>query len=287
LILETSIPAKINLWLEVVQRREDGYHELSSLMLPIGLYDHLDIELSSQKGIRLTCNHPKVPQDSRNLAWKAAELFLGANGLEIGVDIRLRKNIPVGAGLGGGSADAAAVLLGLNKAFENPLPSDILAGIALKLGADVPFFLEQRPALATGIGEKLLAVQGVPDYPLLLLKPAVSVSTRWVYQSLKLTRGGSRIKLSTFLSHPWQLQGLIENDLETVTLGEYPLLSQLKRWLTDQGALGTLMSGSGPTIFGVFTDEDQARKVEVLARQVWKECWTAAVNVLGSLTEQQ
>ena len=280
--LTLSVPAKVNLWLEVLGKRSDGYHELSSLMLPIDLRDHLEMALVAGSGIRLACDHPDLPVDERNLVWRAARLFLEAIGAEAGVDIRLKKNIPVGAGMGGGSADAAGVLLGLNRLFSSALSMGRLEDLALALGADVPFFLQGVPALAMGIGEKLRMVSGIPDYPLLLIKPPFSVSTRWVYQSLKLTRGESRINLRTFLACPWRLAEVMENDLESVTLREYPLLSELKEWILERGALGALMSGSGPTVFGLFREWSQAERSCALAAEVWKDCWTAVARVLGN-----
>ena len=281
--LSIDVPGKINLWLEVLRRRPDGYHELSSLMLPISLYDRLEISLLSRhSGIELECDHPEVPSDAGNLAWKAAASWIRAAGWKGGVHLHLFKSIPVGAGLGGGSADAAAVLKGMNRLLEDRIPKERLYQLAGELGADVPFFLDARPALATGIGERLQGVEGVPPYPLVLLKPPVSVSTRWVYQSLKLTRGESHIKLASFLTLPWRLQEVMTNDLETVTLNAYPVLVDMKAWLLHQGALGALMSGSGPTVFGVFSEVEAARRVSELAEKEWGDCYCAAAEVLSN-----
>lgn len=282
LSFKVSVSAKINLWLEVLRKREDGYHELSSLMAPVGIYDHLELALRSASGIELACDHPGLPTDERNLAWRAAELFLKESGERAGATIRLQKNIPVGAGMGGGSSDAAGVLLGLNGLLPGRISSDRLEKMALALGADVPFFLHGAPALATGIGERLQPIPGLPSYPLVLIKPVFSVSTAWAYKSLKLTRGESRIRLRAFLASPWRLDAVMENDLETVTLQEYPVLSQLKEWLLKAGALGALMSGSGPTVFGVFGEAAEAERCAVAAREVWKDCWVAATEVIGS-----
>jgi len=276
------VPAKINLWLEVLRKREDGYHELSSLMLPVGIYDFLELESHGGSGISLGCGDPAVPSDKSNLAWQAAEVFLSTVGSEIGMHIRISKNIPVAAGLGGGSADAAAVLLAMNHMYEDRLEMSQLESLAQKLGADVPFFLCQYPALATGIGGDLCQVDGLPDYPLVLVKPPLTVSTRWVYQSLKLTRGQSRIKVQPFLARPWQLREVMENDLESVTLASYPVLGEIKEWLLQNGALGALMSGSGPTVFGVFREKSQADRIGVLAERRWRECWVAVAQVCGN-----
>lgn len=275
-----EVPAKINLWLEVIRKRNDGYHELSTLMLPIGIYDHLELS-PVEDGIRLECAHPDVPHDVGNLAWRAAERYLKETGWETGVHIQLVKNIPIGAGLGGGSADAGAVLLGLNRLSPFPLSSVELAECARSLGADVPFFLSQRPALATGIGEKLEVVEGLPAYPLVLVKPPVTVSTAWVYQRLRLTRGESRIRIAGLFAHPWHLDAVMENDLEAVTVPEYPVLDQIKEWFKEQGSLGTMMSGSGPTVFAIFRHGHEAEAVGSLARQRWRECWVGITKTLS------
>jgi 4-diphosphocytidyl-2-C-methyl-D-erythritol kinase len=279
--LDVRVPAKINFWLEVLGKRDDGYHELSSLMLPIGIYDEIQLEVLHECRIRLECDHPEVPRDRTNLAWRAAELFLGESGVVPALGIGLKKRIPVGAGLGGGSANAAGVLLGLNELYEGRVTPEALHAMATKLGADVPFFLYQLPALATGIGEKLYEVTGVMDYPLLLVKPPVTVSTAWVYGSLKLTRGESRIKVPRLLADPWNIAQFLENDLESVTLKALPVLSRLKQWLLEQGAIASLMSGSGPTVFGVFEGMEEAGKAEVSAAEVWPDCWVACTRVLG------
>ncbi len=278
--LSTTIrtPAKINLWLEVLGKRPDGYHELSSLMVPIAIYDELELQTTSGE-ISLVCSHPEVPQSADNLAWKAAERYRQGAGLQLGVRIRLNKNIPVGAGLGGGSADAGAVLLAMNRLCGQALSPEQLHEVARQLGADVPFFLYREPMLATGIGEKLQPVASVPSYPLVLIKPSFAVSTRSVYQRLKLTRGESRIKIAAFLAHPWPLQDLVENDLESVTLDEYPVLAEIKQWLLERGAVAALMSGSGPTVFGVFQTREAAQRVGQQARQAWNTCWVAAAWV--------
>lgn len=246
-------------------------------MLPIGVHDHLELRLQPA-GIDLSCSHTEIPSDQQNLAYKAARLYLESSGSSAGVNILLEKAIPVGAGLGGGSADAAAVLLAMNQLFDNRHTMVQLSEMAHMLGADVPFFLYQRPALATGIGEKIKPVEGVPPFPLVLIKPPITVSTGGVYQRLKLTRGVSRIRISTFLTRPWQLQDFMENDLESVTLDEYPLLIDIKEWLTAQGAVGTLMSGSGPTIFGIFSDESLAKRVGQLAVKSWDRCWVTTTR---------
>jgi 4-diphosphocytidyl-2-C-methyl-D-erythritol kinase len=282
LSLSIRVPAKINLWLEVIRKRKDGYHDLSSLMLPVKIYDFLELEFRETMGITLECDDPEVPPDASNLAWRAAEMFLHAVGSKMGLHLRIAKNIPVAAGLGGGSADAAGVLLALNTMHKNCLAMPELESLGQDLGADVPFFLHQRPALATGIGEELYPVTGIPDYPLVLIKPPLRVSTGWVYEHLKLTRRETRIKLQGFVDRPWQLLDVLQNDLESVTMSEYPVLSRMKEWLILNGAIGALMSGSGPTMFGVFRERNQAERTSVLAKRTWEECWVEVAQVRGN-----
>ncbi len=283
LILNTSVPAKINLWLEVIRKRDDGYHDISSLMLPVSVFDNIRLEVLPGDGtISMTCDRPEIPSDDRNLAWRAAQLYLESRGKKAGVRIDLEKHIPSAAGLGGGSSDAGGVLVALNSFFENALSSAEMERLALRLGADVPFFLHARPALATGVGEKLQFADGVPNYPLLLIKPPVIVPTGWVYQSLKLTKGLSKINLDNLSMHPWQVGEFIENDLESVTVPRYPVIADLKQWLLDQGALAASMSGSGPTVFGIFSSRKAAAEAEIGAKRDWPQCWVNAAHVIGS-----
>ncbi len=279
--LEVLVPAKINLWLEVIGKRPDGYHELSTLMLPIAVYDRLEVSLGGQ-ALTLECTHPDVPHDAGNLVWRAADLFLKKAGIASGMHLKLEKKIPVGAGLGGGSADAGVLLAVLNPMFGGPLKAAELLDLAGRLGADVAFFLNRRPALATGIGERLEWVDGLPPYPLVLIKPPVMVPTRGIYQRLALTRGSGLIKIHAFKAQPWNFTHVLENDLESVTISDFPIIAEIKRWLLDHGALGALMSGSGPTVFGLFRSEDEAQRVGHLARGAWPECWVQGTRVLAA-----
>jgi len=282
LILKTSVPAKINLWLEVIGKREDGYHDISSLMLPVSVYDNIQLDVRLGGGnISITCDRPEIPSDERNLAWRAADLYIKSGAIEAGIHIYLEKHIPSGAGLGGGSSDAGGVLVALNSLFQNAVSHYELERLALRLGADVPFFLHAKPALATGIGEKLEFARGTPEYPLLLIKPPVNVPTAWVYQSLRLTKGAAKIKLNSFSAHPWHMQELIENDLESVTASRYPVIADLKQWLIGQGALAASMSGSGPTVFGIFRTREAAAAAEADAKRDWPDCWVNAAEVIG------
>jgi 4-diphosphocytidyl-2-C-methyl-D-erythritol kinase len=272
--VSTATPAKINLWLEVLGKRPDGYHEISTLMLPLkDVCDRVDVELK-EAGFAVWCDHPMVPADDENIALKAARAYFEAADWTGGAYVRIVKNIPVAAGLGGGSSDAGAVLRLLNRLSTHPLPEPELRGLAARLGADVPFFIAPRPALATGIGEKLQPVEGLPEYPVLLVKPPVSVSTAWVYGRIKLTRGTRRIKIATLSAHPWDLTAVMENDLEPIAVEAFPVLGRIRGWLLGRaGVRGVRMSGSGPTVFAIFRSFEDAEKAGSEARNAWPECW--------------
>ncbi len=281
MVQKIKVPAKINLWLEVVRKREDGYHDISSLMLPVSVFDELGVEIRSEDGpVTLNCDTDEIPGDERNLAWQAADLFQKVTGIKASIHITLEKSIPSGAGLGGGSSDAAGVLLALNCCFGNLLSFYDLEKVACRLGADVPFFLYSRPALATGVGEKLEFASSVPEYPLVLIKPPLSVPTGWVYQNLKLTRDAPQIKLDGLNARPWELETFVVNDLESVTIPRYPVIAEIKRWLHENGAVAPSMSGSGPTVFGVFSSRRAAMEIEARAQKVWQDCWVKAVEVI-------
>lgn len=261
MILQVLSPAKVNLFLYVLRRRADGYHDLFSLMCRIGLYDEILLNTASAT-IVLKCSDPSLPVDDRNLAVRAARRFYEVLGRSGGVEIDLTKHIPVAAGLGGGSSNAASVLLGLNHLHGAPLSLGRLIAIGRALGADVPFFLFQSPALASGIGDQLEAFTGLPLQTVLVVSPPFSVSTRMVYQNLNLrltnrqkrpTRAHLKKTAFTPVLH-------LYNDLEAVTLALHPELGTIKNLLVDQGARGALMSGSGPSVFGLFPDPEAARK---------------------------
>lgn len=261
-------PAKINLSLKVLGRREDGYHLLETHMHKVGLYDELEL-CPAKEGIVLHCEGSALPEDAANLVYRAADLFLRTTkeqrrGRWNGAVLSLKKNIPVAAGLGGGSSDAAATLLGLNQLLSGGCSSAQLASMGLQLGADVAFFLSPHPAvLATGIGEVLQPVAALDNCRILLVNPGYSVSTRWVYQNFALTESGDPGILANSQEGEAPMNGgqstmPLVNDLERVTLKKNPELSRLKVEMRERGAMGALMSGSGPTVFGLFTDQQQA-----------------------------
>lgn len=264
-------PAKINLFLQVLGKRSDGYHDLVTLMCCIGLYDTLLLTFDVDD-IAVSCDHPVVPGDDTNLAFGAAHLFFKTFGQNEGVHIFIQKQIPVAAGLGGGSSNAAAVLLGLNRHYDYPFSKEELISMGLSLGADVPFFIFQKPAVASGIGERLVAYQNLKNLKILLVSPGLSVSTADVYKKLNLGLTKCKKKLKSFLLNKQRFDPRFHlcNDLEAVTASKYPIIKTVKEALLSHGALGALMSGSGPTIFGLFSDSNEASKASRALFRIYK-----------------
>lgn len=264
--MELFSPAKINLFLEVLGKRPDGYHELRSLLCPLGLYDTVRIRIGGA-GIRVRCSKKGIPEDHTNLAWRAADAFcraLARRGIAPpgGVEIELQKQIPAGGGLGGGSGNAAAVLDGLNRLTGGPLGFSDLTETARALGADVPFFLLGKPALAEGIGDRLTPVEGLTPHPVLIVDPGFAVSTVSVYADLNLalTKCAKRHKNFAFGERVGHVAGLLCNDLETVVLTRHPVIGSIKTTLMENGALGSLMAGSGACVFGLYAGVAEARR---------------------------
>jgi len=255
--LKIESPAKINLFLNISGKRPDGYHELSTLMCCVTLYDNLSID-TGYKNISISCTDPEIPTDEKNHAYRAADLFLKKLDKKDGVGIHIDKKIPAGAGLGGGSSNAAAVLSGLNKLFGNPFPLSEIMKMGLDIGADVPFFLFKKPALATGIGDKLEAYPFKIPYKILIIYPGFGVSTKDIYNNLNLRLTNCKKKLK---ENPFKREfnpELLCNDLETVTASRHPEINEVKEALLKTGAEGALMSGSGSSVFGLFPDYDSA-----------------------------
>jgi 4-diphosphocytidyl-2-C-methyl-D-erythritol kinase len=254
-------PAKINLFLHVRGKRLDGYHELFSLICRINLFDEISLQLSEGNGVEISCAHPKVPIDSNNLACRAANLFQCELNSKHSVKIHLKKNIPVAAGLGGGSSNAASVLMALNAYHDHPFSKEMLMKMGLKLGADVPFFIFQKPAIATGIGEKLAAFEGNLPYHILLLYPGLEVSTAEAYQNLNLalTKDKKKPKNSSLKLKSFDPAQDLTNDLERVAVQKYPEIRLAKEKMLKLGAIGALMSGSGSTVFGLFENAETAK----------------------------
>lgn len=258
--LQLKAPAKVNYRLDVLGKRADGYHELRMVMQRVDLCDDLDITLTETPGIRVVCGSAGVPDGPGNIAWRAADALLKLSGRKEGIDISITKRIPVAAGLGGGSSDAASVLMGVNELLELGLSDQRLMEIGVKLGADVPFFIFKKPALAEGIGDQLTALDQVPLLWVVLVNPGIHVSTAWVYQNLALTSKEAVAIISRSYSSLDEVCALLSNDLEPVTCGRFPLVGELKELLIAEGAKASLMSGSGSTVFGLFADEGTARR---------------------------
>ncbi len=257
--LTVSSPAKINLFLKVVGRRTNGYHDLQTLICRVNLCDNVILSFN-RTSITARCNHPDVPDGKENLAHKAATLFLETLPIRGGVDIFIEKNIPVAAGLGGGSSNAATVLMALNQHHGFPFVDKELMDLGLKIGADVPFFILQHTAFVTGIGQFLEAFKGMLPFWTVLVHPRLSISTAWVYEHLNLglTNCEGNYSVSRFLEDLPRFKGLLCNDLEQVTAKKFPEICSIKKALLDQGADGALMSGSGPTVFGLFQSHSRA-----------------------------
>ena len=282
--MKVCAPAKINLFLHVTGRRPDGYHTLFTLMAPIGLHDELTIDVGPGD-IRVTSDDPQLPDDDGNLAYQAAALFLQhckklPNArTQPGVDISIRKHIPVAAGLGGGSSDAAAVLIGLNRHFGKPISPEHLMRIGLEIGADVPFFLFGRPAWVTGIGEILEPYPHRLPYRVLLVFPGIPVSTAEVYKNLDLGLTNCEKKLKKLLLGRQAFDAALHscNDLESYTLPMFPEIAAAKQMLRELGASSALMSGSGSAVFGLFDNSGEARNArDYLHRH--KESWSAVLT---------
>lgn len=257
--------AKINLGLDVLGRREDGYHELRMIMQTINMYDQLDMEISEEPGIRITTNLPYVPVNQNNLVYRAANMLMEEFQIKEGLTVDLQKMIPVAAGMAGGSSDAAAAFIGVNKLFHLGLSQEELMERAVKVGADVPYCIMRGTALAEGIGEKLTALPPVPPCYVLIGKPAVSVSTKMAYENLNL---------ETIKKHP-DIDGMIldiengnlkkmtekmANVFEPGIIREYPVIQEIKDFMEENGALRAMMSGSGPTVFGIFDDREKMER---------------------------
>jgi 4-diphosphocytidyl-2-C-methyl-D-erythritol kinase len=261
-VITIASPAKVNLILKVLRRREDGYHDIASLMQKVSLADEMEFA-PRKEGIALACPGSDLPTGEGNLVVRAARALFAEAGFTGGVEITLRKRIPTAAGLGGGSSNAATTLTVLNSLFQFGFDRERLIGIGARLGADVPFFIYGSSAWAFGIGEILEPAETPPGMWLVLVNPGFEVPTKWVYQSLNLplTKTPLKYTIPTF-SGVRDLAAALSNDLETVTVARHPVLEELKGFLRRQGALGSLMSGSGPTVFGLFDNEPDAIKAE-------------------------
>jgi 4-diphosphocytidyl-2-C-methyl-D-erythritol kinase len=287
--LEKNSPCKVNLLLNILGKRADGFHELETVMQPVKLFDRLQFTRAGS-GVQLTCNQAELPTDSGNLVHRAATAFLQRAAIQDGVRIHLEKNIPLAAGLGGGSGNAATTLLALNELFGEPLAAEQLQRLAGTLGSDVPFFLQNKPALATGRGEKVGSLE--PFFALrgaafLLIHPGFGIATAWAYQALARFpaalngRPGRAQELMVLLNTADLGKAAVAfyNSLEAPALEKYPLLALYQEFLRARGAPAVLMSGSGSTTFAIARGEAEARDLEQGIRQKFGPCWTAVVPV--------
>ena len=268
--MKIRAPGKINLGLRIVGKRGDGYHLIDTIMVPVSLYDEIEITKGRRvsgakprsRRLIVTCDHPNVPGGEKNIVYQAADLIMRSGKIEQLVRIHIRKRIPVGAGLGGGSSDAAATMMGLNRLFHLGYSSTKLKASALLLGADLPFFIDRRPARVRGIGERLSPIPRLPRVWVVSLYPGFPVSTAWAYGRLrlKLTKPIANTSITRLIKEPIDLGKLLVNDLEIVTLARYPRIGHLKAKLIAGGAEGALMSGSGSAVFGVFNSRNRAMR---------------------------
>lgn len=261
--MEIKAYAKVNLALDVVRRLENGYHEVKMIMQSVGIYDTIIIRKAEQ-GISLTSDSKEIPLDDSNIICKAARLIQETFNLQEGVTIHLKKRIPVAAGMAGGSTDAAAILKGMNDLFQLGQPREKLMELGAKLGADVPYCVLGGTALACGIGEKLTVLPDIPECFILVAKPDLSVSTKYVYENLNLgcLTHHPDIEGMMMAIQEGSLPGITDrmrNVLESVTEKEYSVITRIKQFMKENGALMSLMSGSGPTVFGIYTSEEKAQ----------------------------
>lgn len=264
--------AKINLGLDIIGKREDGYHEVRMIMQTIQMYDLLEIRKKKTPGISLVTNLPYIPCDERNLVYKAAKLLMDEFQVQEGLSMKLDKSIPVAAGMAGGSSDAAAAFVGVNKLFHLGLNEKELMERAVQVGADVPYCIMRGTALAEGIGEKLTVLPKVPGCYVLIGKPGVNVSTKTAYENLNLTGIAQHPDIDGMVEdiRNQDLYGMVSkmgNVFEPGIIGKYPVIQEIKDLMEANGALKAMMSGSGPTVFGIFDDADKMNAAAAVLRE--------------------
>lgn len=286
--LDKQSPCKVNLILNILGKRADGYHELETLMHPVNVCDHLSFTRSGS-GLQLTCSHPELPVDSRNLVFRAATMFLQEAKIDDGIRIHLKKNIPMAAGLGGGSSNAGTTLLGLNELFGNPLHTDQLQTMAAVLGSDVPFFLQTKPALGIGRGEQVQSLEpfaSLNGKVILLVHPGFGISTPWAYKELARfpsalngERGRAQRLVTMLRNQDLTIAGKdFYNSLEAPALEKFPVLALYQELFREHGAEIALMSGSGSTTFTIFESQAKAETVrEIFCKMFSSTAWLAIV----------
>jgi 4-diphosphocytidyl-2-C-methyl-D-erythritol kinase len=288
--LEKKSPCKVNLLLNILGRRADGFHELETILQPVNFCDELSFTRAAG-GVELSCTNAKLPTDSHNLVHRAATAFLAASKISDGVKIHLEKKIPLAAGMGGGSGNAATTLLALNELFGGPLNSQQLNEIAARLGSDVPFFLQTKPAFAVGRGEKIEPLEHFPALNgrvFLLIHPGFGISTPWAYQNLARfpaalngKPGRAQVLISALQGNHWPgIADALYNSLEAPALEKFPILALSQEFLRANGALAALMSGSGSTTFAIVENTSTAESLlEKFKAKFGQNCWTVIVPV--------
>ena len=288
--LEKKSPCKVNLILNILGKRADGFHELETVMQPVNLGDEMAFERAGA-GLQLTCSNPELPTDSKNLVHRAATAFLAAAKISDGVKIHLQKNLPLAGGIGGGSANAAVTFAALNELFGSPLPRGTLHELAAALGSDVPFFLYDQPALATGLGEKVQTLENFPAFKgkaFFLVHPGFGISTPWSYQNLARfpaalngKKGRAAELVSKLQAGDWPAAaGGFYNSLEAPAFDKFPVLELYQKFLSENGALMSLMSGSGSTTFAITENPAAADALaEKFKSQFGDNGWTATVKI--------
>lgn len=280
IIMKLKAFGKINLGLDVVRRRENGYHDVRMIMQTVGIFDRLDFQKVKEPGIQISTNLSFLPSDKNNLVYQAAKLLMDEFKIKEGISIDLEKHIPVAAGMAGGSSDCAATLVGVNYMFNLGLSMEELMERGVKLGADVPYCVMRGTALSEGIGEVLTPLPAMPDCFILIAKPPISVSTKFVYENLQVGKLQHHPDIDGMVTaiHEGNLKGItdrMENVLETVTAAKYPVIEEIKEFMRNHGAMESIMSGSGPTVFGIYNDKEsiekasRALKDSGLAKQVF------------------
>jgi 4-diphosphocytidyl-2-C-methyl-D-erythritol kinase len=254
--LTLQAPAKVNLRLDVLRKRSDGYHDLRTMMERVNIHDEIEIKIV-EKGLFVQCDNEEVPEDEDNIAFRALKEILAYSSRNVGVEVFIKKNIPVASGMGGGSSNAAAVIKGINYLLKLKLNKEKLIKIGAKVGADVPFFLFEGPALAEGIGEQLKKIRSMPKLLFLIVNPGIKVSTEAVYNryNAEHTYGDKPEELPSVYRTKKDVAKILSNDLEKVTIKEFPVIEEIKNELIKNGAIASLMTGSGPTVFGLYSDK--------------------------------
>lgn len=266
-VIKIKSPAKINVRLDVLNKRADGYHDLRMINTAVSIYDEIECELI-EKGIEVVCeNDANVPDGEKNIVYGVAKEILAYSNKNIGVRIRIKKNIPSAAGMGGGSSNAAYVLMGLNDMLKTNLSKDKLMKIGLRFGADVPFFIMGGPAVARGVGEDLSKIKKMPKMPMVIITPNILVPTQWAFEkyaaannNTPVTQNNEDEDIPEQFTTKKSVIKFLNNDLETITTEKYPVVNDIKRVLTKTGAIATQMTGSGPSVFGIYPTKEVAEE---------------------------